>query len=606
MAIDLTLRNAKGSPLTFTELDNNFTELKQGFTDLADVNSAVLVGGVEASRLSQTVIQVAHIKALPVTGLVNNQQYSVASFYAGSDKGGGVFVWDATRTKVDHNGGTVIAPEALTAWSGTSTGIATLLNWAGTGTGCFVLDYKNDYVYAEWFGAIGYDTVEQADAGVDSTLQIYKAQQVAAVRLVDVYAVKDLQVTDKAVYMGNSSYLSRKYDSLKTDKPMLSAHSSCTTANKVIKCRDVKNWTVQGVNFDGRDRCPTIEGGAYRPTMIDVGIRGGLGNNLGDNLSPYTRGLHAVNITVREASVDNISCLVDSYINSAFISDAGRMNVNLLSGSGSNAFVGGKIEWCGQHGVNIYQSDNISFAGTIFDRCGYNAIRAVDSETITGNVILVRSGRNAQAQPAEYDSHLRVQGCKRVALLCVTRIYGDDGPNGGSGYISPRHTISSQNNESSCVLYGDLSGCTSKIYPEPEPSIDLSFCTGVKMEPNGKYKELLAGSSQTFALKGFDLNNFDHFIADVTVSCTDETTAQNNAGSFKLFVKRLDGSASIVDITRYYATDGNRVGSTGTPVFLVSATASSDASEITVNVASASANRNLVRVVSNMGTFNGF
>jgi len=53
MAIDLTLRSVKGTPLTHGELDGNFTRLKQEFTDLATANSAVLVGGVQAQYLAQ-------------------------------------------------------------------------------------------------------------------------------------------------------------------------------------------------------------------------------------------------------------------------------------------------------------------------------------------------------------------------------------------------------------------------------------------------------------------------------------------------------------------------------------------------------------------------
>jgi hypothetical protein len=175
MAIDLTLRTTKGSPLTFTELDNNFTELKQEFTDLAAANSTVLVGGVEASRLSKTVIQVAHIKALPVTGLVNNQQYSVASFHSGNDYGGGVFVWDATRTKADHNGGTVIAPEAIESWNGTQADLSTLLNWAGTGAGCWVRAVTNlSDVPAVFFGCVGDDSSDNQTA-IDKAMQFVRA-----------------------------------------------------------------------------------------------------------------------------------------------------------------------------------------------------------------------------------------------------------------------------------------------------------------------------------------------------------------------------------------------------------------------------------------------
>ena len=48
MAIDLTLRSVKGTPLTHSELDGNFTRLKQEFTDLAASDSTVLVGGATA------------------------------------------------------------------------------------------------------------------------------------------------------------------------------------------------------------------------------------------------------------------------------------------------------------------------------------------------------------------------------------------------------------------------------------------------------------------------------------------------------------------------------------------------------------------------------
>lgn len=52
MAIDLTLRSVKGTPLTHSELDGNFTRLKQEFTDLAATNSSVMVGGIAAKNIT--------------------------------------------------------------------------------------------------------------------------------------------------------------------------------------------------------------------------------------------------------------------------------------------------------------------------------------------------------------------------------------------------------------------------------------------------------------------------------------------------------------------------------------------------------------------------
>ena len=75
------------------------------------------------------------IKSLPqIEGVALN----VKGFYAGTDVGGGQFFYDPSRSKTEHNGGTVIAPAALTAWDGTSGDIATLLDWTGAGSGCFV------------------------------------------------------------------------------------------------------------------------------------------------------------------------------------------------------------------------------------------------------------------------------------------------------------------------------------------------------------------------------------------------------------------------------------------------------------------------------------
>lgn len=118
--------------------------------DLSDGTADV--GGVPASRLADTVIQVSHLKALPTTGLVDGQQFSVAGFYAGSNFGGGAFVYDASRSWADHNGGTVIAPPAIAAWDGTKEHLANYLNWVGVGAGCFVKNFE--YLLCTDFGMV--------------------------------------------------------------------------------------------------------------------------------------------------------------------------------------------------------------------------------------------------------------------------------------------------------------------------------------------------------------------------------------------------------------------------------------------------------------------
>lgn len=103
--------------------------------------------------------------------LVDGQKFDVTGFYAGTGVGGGVFVWDASKDKADHNGGTVIAPEALTAWDGTRLNLDAMTSWGGAGSGCFVrlsigLDRR-----AEWFGVQG-DYDPTTNPNVNDTKQI--------------------------------------------------------------------------------------------------------------------------------------------------------------------------------------------------------------------------------------------------------------------------------------------------------------------------------------------------------------------------------------------------------------------------------------------------
>ena len=86
---------------------------------------------------SPIVSSVDSIKSLSVP-TVTGQSFSVTGFYAGTTVGGGDFIYDASRGKADHNGGTVIAPEAIAAWDGSQVNLASLLNWTGAGSGCFV------------------------------------------------------------------------------------------------------------------------------------------------------------------------------------------------------------------------------------------------------------------------------------------------------------------------------------------------------------------------------------------------------------------------------------------------------------------------------------
>jgi hypothetical protein len=95
------------------------------------------------------------LKALPTAATAQTDTvYNVVGFYSGATKGGGAFIYDATTSRTLHNGGTIIAPEAVTAWDGTQANLPTLLNWTGTGSGCWVRSDLRGDISPEMFGAI--------------------------------------------------------------------------------------------------------------------------------------------------------------------------------------------------------------------------------------------------------------------------------------------------------------------------------------------------------------------------------------------------------------------------------------------------------------------
>lgn len=83
--------------------------------------------------------------------LIDGQKFDVTGFYLNTKVGGGLFIWDSSCDKSTHNGGTVISPEALTAWDGLQPNLSQLLSWTGTGNGCWVrINYSS--IDAEFFG----------------------------------------------------------------------------------------------------------------------------------------------------------------------------------------------------------------------------------------------------------------------------------------------------------------------------------------------------------------------------------------------------------------------------------------------------------------------
>jgi len=111
------------------------TTYGKSLINAADAPTARGLLGVAAASVS-----VANLKALPAAASAQvNTVYSVIALSSGGTVGGGHFVWGSSVNKTTHDGSSVVAPEAITAWDGTAGNLSQLTGWTGTGTGCWVL-----------------------------------------------------------------------------------------------------------------------------------------------------------------------------------------------------------------------------------------------------------------------------------------------------------------------------------------------------------------------------------------------------------------------------------------------------------------------------------
>jgi len=135
--------------------------------DLADAESTVLIAGFQSRQL-RVLDGIKNLIAIAGAGMVVN------GFYAGTAEGGGKFYYDPSISKSQHNGGTIISPEAISAWNGTQADLSTLLNWAGSGTGCFVrvMSSLSD-IPAVFFGCVG-DDLSDNQVAIDKALQLVR------------------------------------------------------------------------------------------------------------------------------------------------------------------------------------------------------------------------------------------------------------------------------------------------------------------------------------------------------------------------------------------------------------------------------------------------
>lgn len=137
-------------------------------------NTDVLVSSTDGVSTNDTL---AALRVSDITGLLSGlgsflgQVVEVASYHPNWSSttrgpiGGGVFVWDPSKPKTNHNGGTIISPTV--PWDGTQANLAAFLAGTGettpAGNGCWI---RNDTYSVDitWFGARGDGTTD--DRGV--------------------------------------------------------------------------------------------------------------------------------------------------------------------------------------------------------------------------------------------------------------------------------------------------------------------------------------------------------------------------------------------------------------------------------------------------------
>lgn len=83
----------------------------------------------------------------------DGQQVNVGEFWPGTLLGGGAFVWDATRSKTEHNGVTVYDPEKISELGGVGV-FGTFFTPASSGVGCFVRSESDPFILATYAGAV--------------------------------------------------------------------------------------------------------------------------------------------------------------------------------------------------------------------------------------------------------------------------------------------------------------------------------------------------------------------------------------------------------------------------------------------------------------------
>jgi hypothetical protein len=301
---------------------------------------------------------VLDITADTVADLANVQHKTgsiqLLGFHTTGDGGGGVFYWDASKNKSEHNGGTIIDPSIaglVANWEYTQN---LYFSPAVIGQGCWVREYSGA-VNVKWFGAKG-------DGVSDDTA-----------------ALKASFVNHSCVYLPLAIYGSQYIEFVLTSALQIEADGAeIKLLNDDERLLRVNNTTlggdlkITGVKFNGNQFGSNTEDGGLvqlnnlkKSTLIDCEITGfkNTHGHMADGIATTGGGVtHLVRLKGSDCSSQIVySQTAKTYIEDIEISES--LNHGIAFVNGDIVINGGRINTVNGYGILTYSTESYKSKG---------------------------------------------------------------------------------------------------------------------------------------------------------------------------------------------------------------------------------------------------
>jgi hypothetical protein len=310
---------------------------------------------------------VLDITADTVADLANVQHKTgniqLLGFHTKGDGGGGVFYWDATKDKSEHNGGTVIDPDKaglVANWASTQ---ALYFTPEVTGQGCWVREYSGA-VNVKWFGAKGdYNGV----SGTDNTNSIQNAINLKVGVTFDTgyyYVENALTISN---FNSSNTYLDT-VTTIKGNESKIIVNPSITNTYALL-INNCKRLIVEGLTI-GHSSFIEVDG-LWESSFNNCGL--GTVKFAPNNLDTFDS--HYWN-TFKECSFGTLE------FHTGTSGDRTEFN--------SNLFISCKI-WYGEYAFKVYGNQNLQ--GNTFLQCDISyqtvGLLYVDEQISDGNINII-------------------------------------------------------------------------------------------------------------------------------------------------------------------------------------------------------------------------